>query len=156
VSAAVKERVTKRLERAVVIPNAMIAQAAQTASDLTSPKYVAQALAQTLCRKLPEKLKKKGITVKMEEVFRENTLVVLQMQVIHVDPLSLASDWTEMGLSWLLEAIGASNRKIFESDYRKFRCDKSRIAVVFSLVLLNPRCSFSLSICGSTSPKLTY
>mmetsp|Transcript_20543 Transcript_20543/g.33030 ORF Transcript_20543/g.33030 Transcript_20543/m.33030 type:complete len:244 (+) Transcript_20543:171-902(+) len=117
VSEAVKERVTKRLEKAVVIPNKMIASAAQRASELTTPRIVAQALAQTLCKKFPEKLKKKGVTVKMQEVFRENKFVVLQLRIIHVNPLSLASAWTEMGISWILDSIGTTNRKKFEDDY---------------------------------------
>ena len=65
VSEAVKARVTKRLEKAVIVPNAVINQAAQRASGMTSPNYVAQALSQTLCKKLPEKLQKKGVTIKM-------------------------------------------------------------------------------------------
>jgi hypothetical protein len=119
VSEAVKARVTKKLERSVLLTNAMIDQAAQTASAFTSPRFVAQTLSQVLCKKLPEKLKKKGVTVKMEEVFRENTFVVLQLCVVHVDALTLTAAWAEMGISWILETMGASNRKRFEDDYRK-------------------------------------
>lgn len=119
VSEAVKARVTKKLERAVLLPNAMIDQAAQTASAFTTPRFVAQSLSQVLCKKLPEKMKRKGVTVKMEEVFRENTFVVLRLTVIHVNPLILTSAWAEMGMTWILETMGASNRKKVEDDYRK-------------------------------------
>ena len=119
VSEAVKARVTKRLERAVVIPNAIIAQTAQTAGELTSPKYVAQALGQVICKMFPEKLQKKGVTVKMQEVFRENTFVVLQLKVIHVNPLTMASAWSEQGINFILDSLGATTRKRFEDDYRK-------------------------------------
>lgn len=119
VSEAVKARVTKKLERAVILPNAMIDQAAQTACAFTSPRFVAQTLSQVLCKKLPDKLKKKGVTVTMEEVFRENTFVVLHLVVTHVDTLALTSAWAEMGITWILETMGASYRKKFEDDYRK-------------------------------------
>jgi hypothetical protein len=119
VSEAVKARVTKKLERAVIVPNAVINQAAQRAGDMTSPKYVAQALSQTLCKKLPEKLQKNGVTVKMAEVYRENNFVVLQLQVIHVNPLTMASSWSEIGIGWILDSMSASFRQMFEDDYRE-------------------------------------
>ncbi|KAL3910041.1 MAG: hypothetical protein SGILL_007847, partial [Bacillariaceae sp.] len=114
---AVKERVTKKLEKAVIVPNAVINQAAQRASGMTSPSYVAQALSQTLCKKLPEKLQKNGVTVKMEEVYRENNFVVLQLHVIHVDPLTMASSWTVTGIGWILDSMSASFRQLFEDEY---------------------------------------
>jgi hypothetical protein len=119
VSEAVKARVAKKLERAVILPNAMIDQAAQTASVFTTPRYVAQSLSQVICKKLPEKMKQKGVTVKLEEVFRENTFVVLQLTVLHVDAMILTAAWAEMGMTWILETMGASNRKKVENDYRK-------------------------------------
>jgi hypothetical protein len=122
VSEAVKARVTKRLERAVMIPNSVKAQAAQQAGNMTSPKYVAQALAQTLCKKFPERMEKQGVTVEMEEVFREHTFVVLQLTIKHVNPLTMmTSAWTESGLSWLLEAMGPSNREQMEGSFCKFQ-----------------------------------
>jgi hypothetical protein len=119
VSEAVREQVTKKLERAYVIPNSVVAHAAQTVSELTSKKYVAQALSDIICKQIPVELKEKGIEARMEEVFRENTFVVLQLRLVHVDPLILASEWTEAGISWVLESIGASYRKSFEETYRK-------------------------------------
>lgn len=123
VSEAVREQVTKKLERAKVIPNSVVAHAAQTVCELTSRKYVAQALSDIICKQIPVELKKKGIDARMEEVFRENTFVVLQLRLVHVDPLILASEWTEAGISWVLESIGASYRKSFEETYRK--CETS-------------------------------
>ena len=120
VSEAVKARVTKKLERAVIVPSAVINQAAQRAGDMTSPNYVAQALSQTLCKKLPEKLQQNGATVKMEEVYRENNFVVLQLRVIRVNPLAMASSWTVTGIGWILDSMSASFRQVFEDDYRKY------------------------------------
>jgi hypothetical protein len=111
--------VTKKLERAKVIPNSVVAHAAQTVSELTSKKYVAQALSDIICKQISVELKEKGIDARMEEVFRENTFVVLQLRLVHVDPLILASEWTEAAISWVLESIGASYRKSFEETYRK-------------------------------------
>lgn len=103
-----------------MIPNAVKAQAAQRAGTMTSPKYVAQALAQTLCKKFPEKMEKRGVTVEMEEVFREHTYVVLQLTIKHVNPLTLmTSAWTETGLSWLLDSLGETNRKMIEDCHCK-------------------------------------
>lgn len=119
ISEAIKERVTKKLERAVVIPHVVIDRAAQKASDMTSPRVVAQALGQALCKQFPKELQKKGITAEMEEVFRELTFVVLQLRILHVDPMLLASSWLSGGFAtMLLQTIGADNRKYFEADYR--------------------------------------
>ena len=123
VSEAVKDRVTAKLERAKVIPNVVVAQAAQTASEFTSPKYLTQKMSAQICKQIPEKLKSKGIDSKMEEMFRENTFAVLELRVINVDPMILAqaseSAWTGAGLSCFLDCIGASNRKYFEEEYRE-------------------------------------
>eukprot|EP00536_Pseudo-nitzschia_multiseries_P001243 jgi/Psemu1/180477/e_gw1.15.63.1 len=121
VSEAVKEKVTTKLERTKLIPNVVVAQAAHTASEFASPKYVTIKMSDQLCKKIPEGLKKNGIDTKMAEVFRENTFAVLQLTVINVDSIVLASAsesaWTEKGLSCFLDCIGTSNRKIFEEDY---------------------------------------
>jgi hypothetical protein len=49
--------------------------AGQAASDFTTPKVLAAKMGQKMCRALPEKMKEKGVTVEMEEVFREGTFV---------------------------------------------------------------------------------
>ena len=110
---------TKKLERAKVIPNSMVAQAASTASELASPKHVTQALSEEICRRIPGELKKNGIFSKMEFVFHENRFAVLELRLVYVDPLSLVSAWSEAGISCFLNCIGASNRKYFEEEYRE-------------------------------------
>jgi len=117
VSEAIKKHVTKKLERAKVIPNSMVAQAALTASELASPKHVTQSMGDEICRRIPEELKKKGIYSTMESVFQENTFVVLELRLLYVDPLALVSAWSEASISCLLDCIGASNRKYFEEEY---------------------------------------
>lgn len=49
--------------------------AGQAASDFTNPRILAAKMGQKMCRALPEKMKEKGVTVEMEEVFREGTFV---------------------------------------------------------------------------------
>lgn len=117
VSEAIKRHVTKKLERAKVIPNSMVAQAAITASELASPKHVTQALSDEICRRMPENLRKRGIYSKMEFVFQESTFAVLELRLIYVDPLAFVSAWSEAGISCFLDCIGASNRKYFEEEY---------------------------------------
>ena len=118
VSEAVKERVTKKLERAAVIPNVVIDRAAQRASNNVAPKSVSETLSQVLCKIFPVELEKKGIQAIVEEVFREASFVVLQIRVQHVDPITLAAAWfSGGGIAWFLQTIGADNRKYFEDDY---------------------------------------
>jgi len=114
---AVKIHVTKKLERSKMIPNSMVAQAALTASELASPKHVTQAMGDEICRQIPGELKKKGIISEMEFVFQENTFAVLELRLVHVNPLALVSAWSEAGISCFLNCIGAPNRRYFEEYY---------------------------------------
>ena len=137
VSEAIKNHVTKKLERAKLIPNSMVAQAALTASELASPKHVTQALSDEICRQMPEELKKKGIYSKMEFVFQENIFAVLELRLIYVDPLALVSAWSEAGISWFLDCIGAPNRKYLENILKN---------TTVSQILILKYCSGSLSL----------
>lgn len=116
VSEAVRDKVTKKLQ-GTVIPNPIVEKVGELTSNVTSKKYVAKALSEIVSKQIPVELKKKGIDAKMEETFRENTFVVLELKLIHVDTLILASQWTEASLSWILESIGAANKKTFEEQY---------------------------------------
>jgi hypothetical protein len=85
---------------------------------------VAKVLGPKMCRKLPKKMKEKGLTVEMEEVFREGPYVVLQMQVIHVDTAVLGTDGNESSLlsGWInlfMELVGVGYQKKIEEDYCK-------------------------------------
>ena len=118
-SEAIKNHVKKKLEKSKLIPNSMVTQAALTASELASPKYVTQAMSDEICKRVPEQLNKKGIYSKMEVVFHENRFAVLELRLIYVNPMAFVSAWSEAGLSCFLDCIGASNRKYFEEVYRK-------------------------------------
>ena len=109
----------KKLEKTKAIPNAMVNKAAATAAELASPKHVTQALGDEICARMPEELKKKGIFARMEFVFHENRFAVLELTIVYVNPLALASAWGEAGVSCFLCCIGPSNRKYFEEEYRK-------------------------------------
>jgi hypothetical protein len=124
-SEAVKARVSKRLEKSIFL-RPVKNHAAQAASDLTTPKMVVQQLSQQMMRKLPKKMKEKGLTVEMEEVFREGPFVVLQLQVIHVDTVALAArkskedDALSSMIQWFLNLMGAGYQKNLEEDYCMF------------------------------------
>mmetsp|Transcript_14776 Transcript_14776/g.41172 ORF Transcript_14776/g.41172 Transcript_14776/m.41172 type:complete len:196 (-) Transcript_14776:843-1430(-) len=160
VSEAVKEKVTTKLERTKLLPNVVVAQAAHTASEFASPKYVTIKLSDQLCKKIPGGLKKNGIDTMMNEVFRENTFAVLQLSVINVDPIVLASTsesaWTERGLSCFLDCIGTSNRKFVEEDYREYLSLWSILLSTSNssyLILFIITCGSSHHFKTSNSPK---
>ena len=48
-----------------------------------------------MTKKIPQKMKAKGVTVDMKEVFREGPYVVLQLQVIHVDMVAVERSMQE-------------------------------------------------------------
>lgn len=75
-----------------------------------------------LLRKVPASLKKKGITVDMEEIFREGPYMLFQLRVLHVDTVTIAEDL--MGHSslvrWLVGHVGEGLQRTLEEEYCKF------------------------------------
>jgi hypothetical protein len=89
-SMAVKEKITKRLG---ILPKPMQSQAAQAANFFASRKKIVQALGQKLCIEIPQSFMKKGVTVEMQEIFREGAFIVFQLQVVHVSTKTLDQNW---------------------------------------------------------------
>lgn len=113
---AVKAKVAKRLK---LLPVPVQNTAARTASELTTPKMLAKQVSLELLRKVPACLKKKGITVDMEEIFREGPYILFQLRVLHVDTVMLAEDL--MGHSslvrWLVGHVSEGLQRTLEEDY---------------------------------------
>ena len=72
-SEAVKAKVSKKLAK-LNLPRQFRNHAAKRASDLASPKLVAKSVGPAMCRKLPKKMLDMGLTVEVEEVFREGAI----------------------------------------------------------------------------------
>jgi hypothetical protein len=104
--------------------------AAKMASDVVTAQQVATKVGTKLCRDIPRKLSQKGITATVELVFQEGGLVVLQLQVTHVDAIILAqakqkveenscssSSIVVTWVRWILCLIGLDNKDVLEKDY---------------------------------------
>ena len=115
---AVKAKVAKRLK---LLPVPVQNTAARTASELTTPKMLAKQVSLELLRKVPACLKQKGITVDMEEIFREGPYVLFQLRVLHVDTVTMAEDL--MGHSslvrWLVGHVSVGLQRTLEEEYCK-------------------------------------
>lgn len=115
---AVKAKVAKRLK---MLPVNVQNKAAKTASELTTPKRLAKQVSPELLRRVPARLKQKGVTVDMEEIFREGPYIVFQLRVLHVDSVILAEDL--MGCStivrWLVGSVGQGLQRTMEEEYCK-------------------------------------
>ncbi|CAJ1949550.1 unnamed protein product [Cylindrotheca closterium] len=98
-SLAVKEKVMKRMEK---LPKPVQNQAAHAATYFTGRRKTAQVLSQRFCRELPRTFAKKGVTITVEEVFREGPYVVLKLKVLNVDSESIDRNW----LRWFTRNIG--------------------------------------------------
>lgn len=109
-------------------------RAARAASGIASPPMIASMLGEKIPQKMIEKMEEKGITVTMEEVFREGPYVVFQIQVIKVDAVLLANSkknktkedpaessggFFEMGsfVGFGLGLIGSNNQQWVEEGY---------------------------------------
>jgi hypothetical protein len=110
---------------------------AEVASKRITPSKVASQLGGKLIKKIPKKMKEKGLTVEMEQVFCEGPYVVLALQVQHVDMVAaekamredktLTSDIEEEDeasntvagtlLQWSLYLMGSTNQKKLEEGF---------------------------------------
>lgn len=107
---------------------------AHKVTKLAPPGLVAQMMGSMVCRKLPKRMLKKGITVEVKEIFREATYVVLQMRVVHVDSVLFAKKRSKKrrkkgkkstnSNNWInsfWNMVGEDYQKRFEEDYCKFQ-----------------------------------
>lgn len=123
-SAAVKAKVERGLSK---LPRPIKNQAALRASELTTPGMIAQYLSNRMIAKLPRKMKKKGLTVKVEQLFREGPYVVLELDVLHVDPVLLTAgkgsveggDGFSGFVQWFIGRMGEGFQRTIEEDYRE-------------------------------------
>ena len=132
---AVKTSVKKRVDNTKLPPSIKESfgnGAAHVASMRTTPDKIAERLGGQLCEKTTRKLAEMGVTIEMEECFREGTYVVLQLQVIRVDARTIqraqvqgklekgtSETTTASGamLDWCLTIIGTENQKKLEEEY---------------------------------------
>jgi hypothetical protein len=115
---------------------------AEVASKRIKPSKVAIQLGGKLVKKMPKKMKEKGLTVEMEQVFCEGPYVVLQLQVQHVDMVAaekaMREDKTKTAtpldddieqedqasntvagtlIQWSLYLMGSTNQKKLEEGF---------------------------------------
>lgn len=103
---------------------------------LVSKEQIANKLASKLVQEAPLKMKKKGVTVHVEEVFRDGPYFVLAMQVQHVDATAMVaakelaakkksgdavqdtfSSFSLQCASWLMTNMGVSLADSFQTSY---------------------------------------
>jgi len=135
----VKEAVKSQVEEKMMekdkplVPKRLRARVAKGAAKLASDLMTAAKLAETMSSKMseemPQKMLTKGLTVQVEEVYREGAYFVLQMQVLKVDTVILAEaasikdeegeqeSWLESALKYCLKLIGSKNKDSLETKY---------------------------------------
>lgn len=101
-------------------------------SKVVAPSKIAGRMGQKMCEKIPKKMKEKGLTVEMEEVFCEGPYVVIQLQVQHVDTIAVEKAQREENvnvrqdqsssvagslLEWSMWLMGQSNQQKLEGGF---------------------------------------
>ena len=94
-SEAIKEGVSTKIQElkrlAPPLKQRLAKHVSRIAADKVSAKVVVDRLVPKLVADIPVKMKKKGLTVHVEEVFRDGPYFVLMLQVQHVDATGAAS-----------------------------------------------------------------
>lgn len=125
---AVEQKVKQKLKSKGV--RWVASRAAKAASGIASPPMIASMLGEKLPQKMMDLMEEKGITVEVEENFREGPYVVFSVQVVKVDAVVLAnskksknedegagffqmSSWVGVGLG----IIGSNNQQWVEEGY---------------------------------------
>ena len=123
VSEAVKEKVAEKVqERNIRGPiRRHFAEKAlpEIASQVVTPKIVAQKMAEKLCVHIPQKMEEKGITAVVEKVFLQEAYLVCQLQVQRVDSAIVAESttpWISALLQNFFASIGLKLKSKFEDD----------------------------------------
>jgi hypothetical protein len=115
-------KVPKRLRGVVT------AAATGIAENVLTLHKIAKKVSKKICQKLPEKMFLRGITAVVEEVFREGPYVVFQLQIQHVDLVTL----TQKQLDKQLEKgkdkddDGNSSKKNKDDDHNRDKKKKKK------------------------------
>ena len=138
-SETIKAKVAQKVEKSKLPPpiKPLVAKhAGQAASKLMTPSKIAKTMGAKMCKVLPKKMKEKGLTVELEEAFREGPYIVLQLQVLHVDAAAVEKSMREENadlteddeaaatntiagtlIEWSYKLIGAENQKKLEEGF---------------------------------------
>lgn len=143
-SEAIKAKVAKSLSR---FPTVVQQKAGQRASKVTTPDRIAKQVSPRLIRQLSERMKKKGVTVDIKEIFQDGFYLVFEICVRHVDSFILANGFSGISgfIQWFISGMGHDVQKMIEEDYRKYLIGSgrhSRSACPFFLGYTNAFCFF--------------
>jgi len=137
---AVKDQVSQKIAKSNLLPPPIRKWAAQSAPNLlptdmvAKPSVVVEKMGAKLCRKVPRKMKEKGLQAVIEEVFREGPLVVFQLQIQHVDAMHLIRSSGEtippeetnkqsvfarilLLFAWFFRMIGVKGQRSIEEEF---------------------------------------
>ena len=117
-SEAIKAKVAKSLSR---LPAVVQKKAGHRASKMTAPNRIAQLVSPRLIRQLSERMKEKGVTVEIKEIFQDGFYIVFRLRVVHVNPVILANEYSGLAgfVQWFLSGMGHEFKKTIEEQYRK-------------------------------------
>jgi hypothetical protein len=145
-SLAIQAKVSKKVaEKMGNFPGPMKDKASQRLAEVASkritPSKVASQLGGKLMKKMPKKMKQKGLTVEIKQVFCEGPYVVLELQVQHVDMVAAEKAMREVNteqdededdedddeaasntvagtlIEWSLYLMGTRNQKKLEEGF---------------------------------------
>ena len=91
-SKAVEEQVRAKIMEKKLPPKLkerLLNKVGKIAGDLVPASKIAEKMAPKMVEEMPEKMKPKGLTVHVEEVFREGPFFVLELQLLEVDTVKL-------------------------------------------------------------------
>uniref|UniRef100_A0A7S1D2W4 Uncharacterized protein n=1 Tax=Cyclophora tenuis TaxID=216820 RepID=A0A7S1D2W4_CYCTE len=104
-------------------------RAAKVAGDLVGTSVIVKQLVPKLCEDIPKKMKSRGLSVHVEEVFRQGPVFVLELQVVHVDSVVMTAarkrirddkdkdNFAVQCLKQFLNVIGSKNQDTLERKH---------------------------------------
>uniref|UniRef100_A0A7S1GJX8 Uncharacterized protein n=1 Tax=Cyclophora tenuis TaxID=216820 RepID=A0A7S1GJX8_CYCTE len=130
-SQAVKSQVEEKISQKRLpgpLKERLAKRAAKVAADLITASKIVEKMAPKMAEEMPIKMKPKGLTVHVGEVFREGPFFVLQLQVVHVDTIVMAEavrlqeeedgeTMTVQCLKQFFGTIGSRNQDALETNY---------------------------------------
>lgn len=103
-----------------MLPKGVKERAAKRASRVTPCRVVAKELSQELLTNLPSLMKEKGVTINVQESFREDSFFVLELRVVGVDMVELTKsefDYLCGFVTWMVDCLGEGVQRSIEKDY---------------------------------------